>query len=288
MDNLSTNYKGFYNLGNTCYLNSGLQLIINNKELCNSIISLPETNYKKNISNFLIQFSQFIKDYYNNNTNIILNPDFIKQIVANNNNEFSDFKQSDSFEFIIYLLDFIFDNFKIKKLYQSTTNIKIKCKLLSCLNISKHNEYNNYLILDVLNDYKNLDDCYRNYKQKEKLMEDNLYYCDKCKDKRIASKRTEIIHWPNHLIIVLKRFSSNGKLQKNNNQIIIPLNWRHNYKLKGIISHSGSLFSGHYIYIGNHNNKWIMFNDDHTVELSENNLNNYKNNGYIYYYEKLN
>ena len=278
MDTLSNNYKGLYNLGNTCYLNSGLQLIINNKELCNHIL------LSNNDSQVLL--SQFIKNYYNNDSKIILDPSFIKEIVGNKNNEFSEFKQNDSFEFIIYFLEYIFENFKIPKLYKSTTNIKIKCKLLSCLNISEHHEYNNYLILDILNNSKDLDDCYRNYKQREKLIDDNSYYCEKCKEKRIASKRTEITCWPDHLIIILKRFTNNGKLQKNNDKIEVPLIWRHGYKLKGIISHSGSLFGGHYIYIGNHNNKWIIFNDDHTSEIPDKCLDNYKNTGYIYYFQK--
>ena len=81
MSILFNNYKGFYNLGNTCYLNSGLQLIINNKELCNYILLLSKNN-----PNML---SQFITDYYNNHSNITLNPGFIKEIVANNNNEFT-------------------------------------------------------------------------------------------------------------------------------------------------------------------------------------------------------
>jgi ubiquitin C-terminal hydrolase len=280
MNKLSNNYKGFYNLGNTCYLNSGLQLIINNKELCNNILLLSENN------DFLLMLSQFIKNYYNNNSNIILNPSFIKEIVANKNNEFIGFKQNDSFEFIIYFLDYIFENFKINKLYQITTNIKIKCKLLTCLNINEHQEYNNYLILDILDNFKDLDDCYRNYKQREKLMNDNSYYCEKCNDKRIASKRINITHWPNYLIIIFKRFTNNGRIQKNNNKIDVPLIWRHDYHLKGIVSHSGSLFGGHYIYIGNHNNKWIIFNDDHTSEINNEQLDNYKNNGYIYYFQK--
>ena len=282
MNTLSNNYKGFQNLGNTCYLNSGLQLILNNKELCYSILQLSQNTSDQ----ILLTLIQFISDYYNNNTNITLNPHFIKELVASKNNEFSGFKQSDSFEFIIYFLDYIFENYKIQKLYQSTTNIKIKCKLLSCLHISEHQEFNNYLILDILDNFKDLDDCYRNYKQREKLMNENSYYCENCKDKRIASKRTEITHWPKHLIIILKRFTNNGRQQKNNDKIDVPLQWRHGYKLKGIVSHSGSLFGGHYIYIGNHNNKWIIFNDDYTKEISEKHLDNYKNTGYVYYFEK--
>lgn len=285
MNNLFNNYKGFNNLGNTCYLNSGLQLIINNKELCNHILSNNNSNNNNNSN--ISMLSQFITEYYNNTNNITLNPFFIKEIVSNKNTEFSGFKQNDSFEFIIYFLDFIFENIKISKLYEFNTNIKIKCKLAQCLNISEHYEKNNYLILDILNEFNNLDDCYRNYKKIEKLNNDNLYFCNNCKEKRIASKRIEIIHWPNHLIIILKRFNNNNnRLQKNNNKISVPLSWRHNYKLKGIVYHSGSLFGGHYIYIGNHNNKWIMFNDDYIKEILEEHMDEYINFGYIYYFQK--
>lgn len=276
MNTLLNNYKGLSNLGNTCYLNAGLQLIINNKELCNNMLLTQPTSF----------LSQFIMEYYNNTSNITLNPSFIKELMGNKNNEFIGFKQNDSFELIIYLLEYIFENYKMPNLYQITTDIKIKCKLLTCLNINKHQEHCNYLILDTLDNFKDLDDCYRNYKQREKLLGDNSYYCEKCKDKRIASKRTEITNWPKHLIIILKRFTNNGRLQKNNNKINVPLIWRHGYHLKGIVSHSGSLTGGHYIYIGNHNNKWIMFNDDHCSEIPVNFLDNYKNTGYIYYFEK--
>jgi hypothetical protein len=287
MNYLSNNYKGFYNLGNTCYLNSGLQLIINNKDLCSKIVNFSTKNYDENTTSILIKLQEFIKIYYDKNNNEkTLDPTFIKHLVADKNNEFMGFKQSDSFEFIIYFLDFIFDILKVNNVYELITNIKIKCKLLTCLHISQHDEKNNYLILDVLNEYKDLDDCYRNYKQREKLMDNNSYYCEKCKDKRIASKRTEITKWPNHLIVVLKRFSNEGRQIKNNNEIIVPLSWRHGYELSGIVYHSGSLFGGHYIYIGKHNNKWIMFNDDHTSEVLIKNLDNYKNYGYVYYFQK--
>lgn len=276
---LLNNYKGFNNLGNTCYLNSGLQLIINNKDLCQIIIN--------NSNNNIEQISNFIKTYYNNSDTNPLTPNIIKDIVSKNNKEFIGYNQNDAFEFIIYLLDYIFENIKPNNIYEIQTKITVKCKLLSCLNRSEHIEKNNFLLLDVNTDTNNLDECYRNYKQKEKLIDDNIYFCEQCNDKRVASKRTEISLWPNHLIIVLKRFSHNGKSNKITKSIDFPINWRHNYVLKGIVFHSGSAFGGHYIYIGYHNNKWTVFNDNSTYDLLLNQLNNYKDNGYIYYYERI-
>jgi len=214
-----------------------------------------------------------------------LNPFYIKELVSKNNKEFIGYRQNDSFEFIIYFLDIIF-NLSIQNIYEIESKITVKCKLKTCLHKSIHNEKNSFLILDINNETNTLDDCYRNYKAIEKLMDENSYYCDNCKRSTIASKRLEIVNWPKHLIVVLKRFKHNGNSQKINKEIIIPNEWRHNYILKGIVYHSGSTTGGHYIYIGNHNNKWIMFNDNSTHQILDFQLNNYKNNGYIYYYEK--
>jgi ubiquitin C-terminal hydrolase len=270
---LSNNYKGLNNLGNTCYLNSGLQLIMNNKELCQHIINIPE-------------LSEFVKTYYNSNLDS-LSPQLIKDIVSRTNREFIGYNQNDAFEFIIYFLEYIFNNIKQNGIYEIQTKITVKCKLLSCLSKSEHIEKNNFLLLNINKETNNLDDCYRNYKQKEKLIDDNIYFCEKCNEKRIASKTTEICVWPKHLIVVLKRFSHNGRSNKITKNISVPVNWRHNYVLKGIVFHSGSVFGGHYIYIGYHNEKWIVFNDNSTYDLIPNQLNNYKDNGYIYYYERV-
>lgn len=274
---LNIYYKGFNNLGNTCYLNAGLQLIINNKELCYLIIK--STNPK------LKELSNFIKEYYNKNSNNSLSPSFIKDIVSQNNSQFIGLTQNDSFEFIIYFLDWILKEINYNP-YEIVTNISIKCKLLACLNISSHNEKNSFLLLDINKDTSSLDDCYRLYKMREKFSDDNLYFCEKCNDKRIASKRIEIITWPTHLIIVLKRFYHNGRSIKINKDIDIPIEWRHGYELNGIVFHSGSSTGGHYIYIGKYKDKWLMYNDNYVTEIQHGQLDTYKNSGYIFYFIK--
>jgi ubiquitin C-terminal hydrolase len=279
------NYKGIYNIGNTCYLNAGLQLVLHNKELCKMIILYS------NKSDILNDIANFIKDYDDNN-NKSLNPINIKQIVESKNSIFTGFNQQDSSEFIIYFIDIINDelkknNFEIN-LYEHKVNVSIKCKLKSCLNTSSHIEKNNFLFLDINETTKNLDDSYREYKSRVKLEGDNIYYCSICKDNRLASKRIEIIDWSNHLIIILRRFQQFGlRLTKNNNEINIPILWRHNYKLIGFVFHSGSLYGGHYIYIGNYNNKWLIFDDCHVTEINIQTFEKYKNLAYIYYFQKI-
>jgi len=273
------NFKGLNNIGNTCYLNSGLQLLLHNKDLCKII--LDNSNNQT-----LLQIGKFINEYHNGINNSIT-PLFIKDFLSTKNDIFKGFYQQDSSEFIIYFLDAINDEIN-NTIYEHTLNITIKCKLKSCLNISTNQEKNNFMIFDLKKEFIDLNDCYNDYKSRFKFENDCLYYCNKCNKNTIASKRTKIIFWPKHLIIILKRFQQNGmKLSKNDNEIFIPFFWRNNYKLKGIIFHSGSLSGGHYVYIGNYNNKWYLFDDNDVSEINDDVLNRFKNNGYIYYFEKI-
>lgn len=262
-------YKGFINLGNTCYLNAGLQLIMQNIELCEL---LKQTN-----------LCNFVEEYYNP-SNTAISPNQIKDLVSEKCHIFRGFKQQDSQEFIINLLDIINEQIKINTLFEIHQEITIKCKLLKCLNKSTHIEKHNFLLLNINKENKSLDDCFREYKKREKLNDDNMYFCEKCNAKRIASKRLKIIHYPKHLIIMIKRFNQN--MSKNNQTIDVPLEWRNNYKLQGIVFHSGSAYGGHYIYIGKNNNQWYMFNDDSVSKINENQLDHFKNNAYILYYIK--
>lgn len=273
--------KGFLNLGNTCYLNSGLQLLMNIPEFCQLILN------NKNISNEMSLLAEFIILYHSDN-NGSLKPKFIKKIVSKRNNIFSGFSQEDSQEFLIYFLDFIDNQIKnnlLNDLLAMKINKIIKCKALSCLNKSITKENRLFLMLDIKDNFKDLNDCYRNYKIREKLEDDNRYFCEKCDKKRIASKRIEVSTWPKNLIIVFKRFQQDGyNFSKNETFLDIPNNWRHNYKLKGGILHSGRLGGGHYVYFGNYNNKWYLFDDSHISKIKLNQLNDYKKRAYLLHY----
>ncbi len=268
--------KGFKNIGNTCYLNSGLQMLIQNQELCQLII-----NYSSE-SEILKTIAEFIKKYYEQDSSDVIIPIEIKKIVEDKKNLFEGFQQQDSTEFIIYLLDVI--DVEIKKIQEAKSskdsggiqpifgikfNVRIKCKLRECLQIYNREEYNNFLLLDIDSNCTNLEDAYRNFKSGEKLDSDNKYFCEKCQDKRIASKRYTIETWPKYLNIWLKRFIQNkNKFTKNNQELDIPLIWRHNNYLQSAIIHYGGLNGGHYVYVGKHDSKWYLFNDSSVSEIS--------------------
>ena len=283
--------KGFDNIGNTCYLNAGLQLLIQNRDLCNIILAF------KDRSNLLKIVANLIEEYYNDK-NCSINPIEIKKLITNRNKIFNGFQQQDSSEFIIFFLDLLNSEINkiipnknlLDKIYELQITTSTKCKVLECLTVSTNNELSTMLMLEVNSECNTLDDCYRISKQKIKLEGDDKYYCEKCKKKRIASQKKEITKWPKNLIIFLRRFNQTGsRMSKFSQEIKVPIEWRHDYKLKGVVYHSGSLHGGHYVYAGLdiiQNGKWRLFNDSSVSELSNNALANIVNNGYIYYFTK--
>ncbi len=280
--------KGFNNLGNTCYLNSGLQMLIQNLDFCNIVRAFSSKN------EVLSKITQIIDEYHKGEKTSI-SPSFIKDMLSNKNPNFVGFQQQDSSEFIVLLLDIINNEINkvcskknlLDKIFEIEITTSTKCKVLSCLNVSTNVEKSTILMLNLNSECNNLDDCYNLSKQKVKLEGDEKYFCEKCNKKRIASQRKEITKWPKNLIIWLRRYQQNGRrVSKYNQEIKVPIVWRYDYNLRGVVYHSGDLYGGHYVYAGKVNDKWYLFNDSNVSELHDTALVNIVNNGYIYYYDK--
>ena len=146
------------------------------------------------------------------------------------------------------------------------------------MHINNNSEQNLFLLLDLDNNSKCLDDLINLFISREVI--ENDYKCDKCNKKTKISKRISIDKLSKHLLIWIKRFTCHNK---NNNFIDIPIKWN-NYTLNGAIIHSGNLYGGHYVYISYINNYWILFNDDNISLITD--ISQYLLNAYCLYYIK--
>jgi len=276
--------KGLNNIGNTCYLNSGLQMLIQNIDFCKMILENRDKSENLSI------MADFIKEYYTSESRAVT-PDKIKEMVGKKNKIFRGSAQQDSAEFIIYLMDILDTdlNKELNKLFDITTETIVKCKIRKCLRTSTSTHKNPFLILPINDEDKTLDDCYRGFKVHEKLEGDEMYYCENCKEKRIASKRLNVIDWSDNLIIWLKRFENNrGRLSKNNKEIEIPIDWRHDFTIKGAVIHGGGINGGHYVYMSRNlsDNTWTMCDDSSTRQIPSEHVQSLLNRAYIFNYVK--
>ena len=143
--------------------------------------------------------------------------------------------------------------------------------------ISRFNDINLYDICDKMyekstNQETNLEKLLEDFSKEEKLDKDNLYTCENCKMQLEANKTIEIFHLPKILIIHLKRFNNNKKINTliefplvdlNLNKYVKSNDTISKYNLYGVINHFGSLEYGHYtaFCLNYHDNSWYEYND---------------------------
>jgi len=296
-------YCGLNNHGNTCFFNSAIQNIMRCSVFITFISNLKIDNELINI------FQEFIREYKQNSGKSI-SPIKLVKYYANRNQNYKIGSQDDADEVMNILIqdideiikkeikenrieDFIIKgditlNKMMEYLFGVVIETTTKCLKCSKKSSKKTTEFKLCLQLK----HNNLNDNLNDYTTIEELNGKNKYACENCKEKVNALKLDQIIKTPKYLHIQLKRFSNDGKRRsKNNDTISIPfeLNYINNkYSLRGFVHHSGSINGGHYIYNYNKNKKnnsddWICINDS---SLSNQNIDNTINTGYVYLYAK--
>ncbi|XP_049884953.1 ubiquitin carboxyl-terminal hydrolase 35 [Pectinophora gossypiella] len=140
------------------------------------------------------------------------------------------------------------------------------------------------------------------YCSKESLSGDNKYECRDCGCLRDAERSVLIETTPKYLILVLKNFKFEPKLQVqtklmhsmfHNTIVNLPtVRSQHNhavYALYAAVIHAGTtLDSGHYYTLAMDSKDWYMFNDDVVSEAEEKELNELKRSctPYILFYRR--
>lgn len=288
------NTCGLNNIGNTCFMNSALQLLVNCTVLSKFILNNDFESKKLNC------YKQFLKDYFSNK---VITPNSVKLLVSDQNSIFYGYEQQDAHEFLVFLIDIISDELieENKKNPKNVMGIEMSnlVKVIFNTNISsiiycdetkdksKTKAGENILSLAIGNSRTNLEECLENFQKIEKLDGDQQWLNDKDNKYYDAYKRLYIKSYPKYLIIHFKRFNFSRFSRKNNTEVEMSEQIKlknDNYKLRAIVFHMGSTGGGHYISIVNKGDKWLLCNDSSVSEVTS--IGDYLNRGYIYLYAK--
>ena len=136
------------------------------------------------------------------------------------------------------------------------------------------------------------------------LKGDDKWYCGKCKDHVVATKKMEIYSSPDYLIIHLKRFAHTRGMfggRKINKLITFPVegldlskyllknessSGKFIYDLYAVSNHFGSLNGGHYTAFARNPvfKKWYGFDDSEVSKVSSGDINTKA--AYVLFYKK--
>jgi len=315
---------GLANLGNTCYLNSCIQLLLQIPELAllNSINNIPATC----LIDEWRELHQIIENSSNTNTGgrAFVSPSRFVQAVRgvsahSGNKEFAGFGQNDASEFLYFLLNHWHNACKRPVRMQingtqtaTTEKDKLAIACYEKLKQTYEKEYSEIMHLffgiSVSGEKEN--------KQVPDLFSLlNLPLVGATAGSVLTCLRAQSFRFwslPKYLFIVLGRFSSpdcqgGRSLRKDTSEIEVPAHLdmsefvcsynpqKYKYVLKGIVIHLGSIHGGHYVSvvkasIQERSGVWCSCNDTTVVEETnfiEEKLNHpiVKHNAYVLFYE---
>lgn len=286
-----SNHNGLYNIGNTCYMNSALQLLIHCSDLSSIVSSINYSGEEliRNYHKFILEYSRTSKS---------ISPREIKDSVGSKFTMFRGFGQEDSHEFIINFLDMLEEEIKIiLPKYKDIVSVLFDCVMETSIKSLESSEKSikqepvRFLSVPVYPNRKgemSLDSCFAAFVQPEELKE----WQTPSNKKERAVKKTRIMKYPRNLIFQLKRFSyQHQKGQKITTLVDIPNEWSpsdaYKYQLKGFVHQSGSLTGGHYTAYIKIKGVWYHFDDSHVSKVQEKVALNIAKHSYLIYYEKI-
>jgi ubiquitin carboxyl-terminal hydrolase 8 len=271
------------------------------------------------------EFYAFLREMCVTNLTGLCNAAGFKQAICAVYNDFSDGGQHDAQEFLSVVIDKLDEdlstlNYAQGRLTPRSEELKAAATMkpismigelfygqflttISCPNCGhRHESYDQFLCLslpvpscprsavlmcDLLSDLFKKDD----------LDQDNLWFCAPCQSKVRASSQTAIYHAPQILVIHFKRFqASSGVPRKINTDIEFPENLDMakfsqtscgNYKLLGVIMHTGGTAAGHYTAaaIDPISGKWYQFNDTNVTLASDQVVHSAR--AYLLFYQRI-
>jgi ubiquitin C-terminal hydrolase len=314
----------FNNRGNNCYLNSVLQILLNNGYF--------ELVFEKFSFQNMI-FDLLKKVYCARQTGQLpIDSGVIKTVLAHfdtdANRLFGNNNQQDAHEAIVKILDIVHMSCKYTGVmgYSDTIPAMSEPEVITALNkdtekfgssfITKFYSGQFKTIINCKNcDYKNVVyesfnnisisitsdsvvKCFRDFMNPE-VIDD--FVCEKCKSRNSIHKRTVLSRFPHVLILCIKRFSLGKKIKdiiKIDKNLKIKINTpvdssastshiiEYNYEMSGLVHHTGgSIESGHYSADILISGEWYSVDDEFCRKVSEPPM--YSKDCYIVVYNRI-
>ena len=293
--------EGFPNLGNTCYMNATLQMLLHIPCFTKYFLTKPITdivikNYQKHpkATKLAVKFQMLTHAYWISPTSNKIHEaliGFLKKLgkIFKSANENT---QNDMHEFLIILLDAIHDGLNdnghsIADLFTGIRTYQTVCE--NCKNVSKTHDSFRVLEMEIGKNTELIKIVNDNFAP-IRLSNDNLYKCDRCHQLTRATRFTSFKKLPKILFILLKRYhyDNHGNATRINSAISVPelldftdFNNHHPciYSIMSVGCHFGSLDDGHYVSLikirqsKQSHSKWILFDDSKIAEVTEESIN---------------
>jgi ubiquitin carboxyl-terminal hydrolase 8 len=253
-------YVGLKNLGNTCFLNSCLQVLSHTPEL-NKLLDIKTKLHNNSDGIMLDEWNELRKLMWKNNCVISPNK-FVRSVqkVAKEKDRdiFTGWSQNDISEFLLFMMECIHNSISRPvtvninaKSEDEVDELAIKCythlkesyakeyseinelfygiQVTEILSIDKSIKHNakpeQYFIIDLPLPNKtnlNIYDCFNLYTTDEKMVGENAWFNDKTNKKEDITKRIRFWNFPDILVIAFNRFSFDGKIKRKDN-VLFPL-----------------------------------------------------------------
>jgi len=242
------------NFGNTCYINTILQLFLNNE---NFMKHVKNKEYK---DEYLLNLIKKIVDSSSLKNFLICLQEKLGQTMNLN-------EQNDASEIYTKLLDLFEKEDESSVEYFTGTHKKLyKCYV--CKNKREKKENFTNLNLYITSTTNTLQTSLVKIFEKEVL---DGVECETCKCNTKTEVKNKIIKWPKNLVFSINRYTPDFKLNYEfdyTRHIELCITGKINkYTLTGIINHIGTKDTGHYTYIKLNNDSCVEISDDKVKQI---------------------